>query len=359
MKRLDALRDRLDAAGCDALLVTSLTNIRYLTGFTGSAGLLLVRPDELIFATDGRYKFQSEEQLAESGVDARIEVGAVDVQRRAMVAAATGTGRLGLEAASVTWARQRSFASEWFPDIELVPTVGLVEQLRRVKDQDELALMARAAGVADEALARVKAMLLELPTEAEFGLALDFEMRRLGASSPSFETIVASGPNGAKPHARPSTRRIQPGELIVLDFGALVGGYCSDMTRTVCVGEPGSGTLVRMVEVVAEAQRAGVAAVRAGVTGVEVDRACREVIADAGWSEAFLHSTGHGVGLDIHEAPWVGPTSSDTLDSGHVVTVEPGVYLPEHGGVRIEDSLVVTADGCYPLTHTPKDLILA
>ena len=359
MKRIDALRDRLDTSGCDALLVTSLTNIRYLSGFTGSAGVLLIRPDRMVFATDGRYKFQSEEELAASGVDAEIEVGPVDVQRRALVAAATGINRLGLEATSVTWARQRTLASEWFPNVELVPTVAVVEQLRQVKDADELALMASAASVADEALAHVKALLLERPTEAEFGLALDSEMRRLGATGPSFETIVASGPNGAKPHARPSTRRIQPGELIVLDFGALVSGYCSDMTRTVCVGQPGSSTLLRMVEVVGEAQRAGVAAVRAGATGVEVDRACREVIADAGWSDAFLHSTGHGVGLDIHEAPWVGPTSSDTLESGHVVTVEPGVYLPEHGGVRIEDTVVVTADGCYPLTHTPKDLILA
>jgi Xaa-Pro aminopeptidase len=351
----------LDGAGCDALLVTNPTNIRYLTGFTGSAGLLLVTGDGLVLATDGRYKFQSAEQLAAAGVEARIEIGLPEAQREALsrVAVGAGFGRLGLEAASVTWARQRAFASEWFPDVELVPTIGVVEALRRVKDPEELALMARAAQVADDSLAAVKALLLEGPTEAEFGLTLDTEMRRRGATGPSFETIVASGPNAAKPHARPSARRIQPGELVVLDFGALVSGYCSDMTRTVCVGEPRSAVLTRMVEVVAEAQRRGVAGVRSGATGVEVDRACREVIADAGWSDAFLHGTGHGVGLDIHEAPWVGPNSSDTLESGHVVTVEPGVYLPEHGGVRIEDTVVVTGDGCYPLTHTPKDLILA
>jgi Xaa-Pro aminopeptidase len=259
----------------------------------------------------------------------------------------------------VTWARQQAFAADWFPGAELVPTVGVVEALRRVKDAEELELMARAARVADESLAVVKSLLLDGPTEAEFGLALDTEMRRRGATGPSFETIVASGPNAAKPHARPTARRVESGELVVLDFGALVSGYCSDMTRTVCVGEPRSAVLARMVEVVAAAQRAGVAAVRPGATGVEVDRACREVIADAGWSDAFLHGTGHGVGLDIHEGPWVGPTSSDTLAPGHVVTVEPGVYLPEHGGVRIEDTVVVTEDGCYPLTHTPKDLILA
>ena len=357
--RLDRVRSELDAAACDALLVTNLTNIRYLTGFTGSAGLLLVGATGAVLATDGRYKFQAAEQLAAAGVDVRIEVGAVEGQQAALARAAAGIGRLGLEAASVTWARQRAFAAEWFPDAELVPTVAVVEALRRVKDELELELMARAAQVADEALAAVKSMLLDGPTESEFGLALDTEMRRRGATGPSFETIVASGPNAAKPHARPTTRRVEPGELVVLDFGALVSGYCSDMTRTVCVGEPRSPVLSRMVEVVAAAQRAGVALVRPGVSGVEVDRACREVIAEAGWSDAFLHGTGHGVGLDIHEAPWVGPTSSDTLAPGHVVTVEPGVYLPEHGGVRIEDTVVVTEDGCYPLTHTPKDLILA
>jgi Xaa-Pro aminopeptidase len=357
--RLDKLRGGLADSGCDALLVTSLTNIRYLTGFTGSAGLLLVTPGEAVLATDGRYKFQSAEQLEAAGVQARIEIGAVAEQQGALTLAAAGIGRLGLEAASVTWARQRAFATDWFPEAELVPTVGLVEALRRVKDSGELELLARAAHVADEALAAVKGLLLDGPTEAAFGLALDTEMRRRGATGPSFETIVASGPNAAKPHARPTGRRIERGELVVLDFGALVAGYCSDMTRTVCVGEPRSAVLTRMVEVVAEAQRRGVAGVRPGATGVEVDRACREVIADAGWSDAFLHGTGHGVGLDIHEAPWVGPTSSDTLEPGHVVTVEPGVYLPEHGGVRIEDTVVVTDDGCYPLTHTPKDLILA
>ncbi|MGH9150935.1 MAG: M24 family metallopeptidase, partial [Acidimicrobiales bacterium] len=195
-------------------------------------------------------------------------------------------------------------------------------------------------------------------TEAELALALDSEVRRLGASGNSFDTIVASGPNGAKPHARPTGRPVEPGELVVVDFGAVVDGYCSDMTRTVCVGPPRSGTLVRMVEVVAEAQRAGVAAVGAGRRAVDVDAACRQVIAAAGWGDAFVHSTGHGVGLDIHEAPSVSAVSGDTLAAGDVVTVEPGVYLPDHGGVRIEDTVVVTEDGCRPLTLAPKDLII-
>ena len=357
--RLPRLRDALAGAGCEALLVTTLANVRYLTGFSGSAGLLLVLPDELVLTTDGRYQFQSAEQLASAGVEARIAVGNVAAQTDALASAAGSVARLGLEAANVTWARQRSFAADWFPTAELVPTEGLVEGLRRVKDEGEVARMAAAAAVADEALEAVKPLLAERITEAELALALDTEMRRRGASGTSFDTIVASGPNGAKPHARPSARRIEEGELVVLDFGAVVDGYCSDMTRTLCVGPPRSATLARMVEVVAASQQAGVAAVRAGQPAADVDRVCRDVIAAAGWADAFLHSTGHGVGLDIHEAPTVSATSVDTLEPGYVVTVEPGVYLPEHGGVRIEDTVVVTVDGCRTLTLAPKDLVVA
>jgi Xaa-Pro aminopeptidase len=356
--RLPRLRQRLPEAGCDALLVTNLANIAYLTGFTGSAGLLLVLPDRVVLATDGRYRYQSAEQLAAARVDADVVVGPVAEQRDGLGQAAGGAARLGLEATSVTWARQRTFAEEWFEAAELVPTTGVVEELRRVKDAGEIDRMRAAAAVADAALAAVLPTVVAGTTEVELAMALDFAIRRAGASGNSFETIVASGPNGAKPHARPSNRAIGPGELVVVDFGAVVGGYCSDMTRTVCLGPPASPTLARMVEVVAESQRAGVAAVRAGRPAVEVDQVCRDVIDDAGWGEAFSHSTGHGVGLDIHEAPTLSKTSGDTLAAGHVVTVEPGVYLPEHGGVRIEDTVVVTQSGCEPLTMSPKELVL-
>jgi Xaa-Pro aminopeptidase len=187
-------------------------------------------------------------------------------------------------------------------------------------------------------------------------LALDTAMRRLGAEDRAFETIVASGPNAAKPHARPTKRAIVAGDPVVVDFGAIFEGYRSDMTRTFCVGGEPSGTLARVFEVVTRAQAAGVAAVRAGVTAGDIDKACRDVIADAGWRDAFEHGTGHGVGLDIHEAPAVGPGSTAILDTDVVVTVEPGVYLAGIGGVRVEDTVVVTADGCHTLTRFPKDI---
>jgi Xaa-Pro aminopeptidase len=354
--RIERLRAALGAQA-EAVVVTSLTNVRYLTGFTGSAGMLFVFDGESVLVTDGRYAQQSEEQIRAAGADVRVEVAPAVGQSQlcADLVRQAAPDRLGLEAAHVSWARQRTLATDWFPNVELVPTVGLVEGLRRVKDAGELARLARAAAIADHALAVVRGQLADGPTEVEFGLALDTEMRRLGAAGPSFETIVASGPNAAMPHHRPASRQIGRGEAIVLDFGALYDGYCSDTTRTVWVDELRDPQMRRVLEVVAASQAAGVEAVAAGVGCSAVDQVCRDVIAEAGWADRFVHSTGHGVGLDIHEAPSVGSTSTDTLASGHVVTVEPGVYLPGIGGVRIEDTVVVTETGCIPLTNTPKE----
>jgi Xaa-Pro aminopeptidase len=356
--RLGRLGQALTRVGTEALLVSSRTNIRYLTGFTGSAGLLFVVPGEVVLLTDGRYGTQATEELAAAGVDARVVVArAADQAAQAQeIVAAHRVSSLGLEAAHISWARQRAFSADWFPDVELLPTIDVVEDLRRTKDAGELARLAAAATIADQALNEVRPQLDQGLTEEAFGRTLDFEMRRWGASGPSFDTIVASGPNAAMPHHRPGSRVIRGGEPVVLDFGARFDGYCSDMTRTVWVGEVADPTLRRAVDVVLASQAAGVAAVRAGISCADVDQACRQVIADAGWADFFVHGTGHGVGLDIHEAPSVAATSTDTLEAGNVVTVEPGVYLPGLGGVRIEDTVVVTADGCRPLTSTPKDL---
>ncbi|MGI8756789.1 MAG: M24 family metallopeptidase [Acidimicrobiales bacterium] len=352
--RAARLLEGFEEAAVDALLVTNITNIRYLTGFTGSAALVVASAEGLTFVTDGRYGQQATTQLTAAGVAATIEVENLKQKDLVIAAvAASGTRRLGLEADAVTWAAQRTYAETWFPELELVPTTGLVRGLRLVKDDGEIDRLSAAAAIADASLAEVRARLAEGPTEVEFGSELDAVIRRLGADDVSFETIVASGPNGALPHHRPARRTIVEGDLVVVDFGALVDGYHSDMTRTIMVGEA-SPTQARMYEVVALAQAAGVAAVAAGVEAKDVDAACREVIDAAGWIDAFLHSTGHGVGLDIHEDPRVAQTSTATLVDRCVVTVEPGVYLPEHGGVRIEDTVVVTPDGCRPITLTHK-----
>lgn len=356
-ERSDRLRSALAGAGCQALLVTHLTNVRYLTGFTGSAALLVVDEDGLLLVTDGRYEEQASGELELAGVTATLAIGrTVAAQRASVLDRVAGASRVGLEAEHVSWADHGRYAVDWFPTAELVPTTGLVESLRSVKDAGEVARIEAACAIADRALAAARRMLDEHPTEAEFARALDAEVRRQGADEISFDTIVASGPNGSRPHHSPGARTIERGDLVVVDFGALVDGYHSDMTRTIAVGGAGSldDTQARMVDVVTAAQAAGVAAVRAGATVAEVDAACRTVIADAGWGDAFVHGTGHGVGLDIHEEPRVSGTVAATLADGHVITVEPGVYLPGHGGVRVEDTVVVTAGGCRTLTRAPK-----
>ncbi len=372
--RLGRLRALLADAGDEGrpvggLLVTTPANIRWLTGFSGSAGLLLVTPDRAVLTSDGRYRTQSSEQLAQSGVDSDVEVviGGVQAQREALRAGAEGVADLGLEADQVTWSGQRSW-TEVFAPSPLVPTRGLVERLRVVKDPGEVARMERAAAIADEALAAVLPLLAAVASsaggpdsggglsESRFAAALDHAMRERGAEDRAFETIVASGENSAKPHARPGGRTIRPGDPVVVDFGAMFEGYRSDMTRTFCVGGPPSGRLATVFDVVAESQRLGVAQVEPGVSAGSVDRACREAIAASGWADRFEHGTGHGVGLDIHEGPSVGPGSTAILAPGTVVTVEPGVYLPGTGGVRIEDTLVVTEHGSRSLTRFPKEV---
>jgi Xaa-Pro aminopeptidase len=356
--RLPRLRERFDGAGIDALLVTRLPNVRYLTGFTGSAGMLLVRPADAVLVTDGRYRDQAAEQVDAVGAAARVDVGTTQARQREILQALTvEIGHLGLEAQAVSWAQQRAFASEWFPDTELIATEHLVEAFRMVKDPGEVARVRAACAIADDALAEVLPSLHDAPTERDFALRLEFAMRERGASGVSFDPIVASGPNGAKPHARPSDRPIAPHELVVIDFGCIVDGYCSDMTRTVSVGDPGDDAR-RLWDTVLLSQRAGRDAVAVGVECAAVDKACRDVIDDAGFGDAFVHGTGHGVGLEIHEDPRVAATAGGTLDAGHVVTVEPGVYLPGVGGVRIEDTVVVTSDGPVALTEFPKDLVL-
>jgi Xaa-Pro aminopeptidase len=356
--RVDRLRGSLDAAGCDAVVVTNLTNIHYLTGFSGSAAILVVTADDdeaPLFVTDGRYGEQAADELERAGVEARLEVRLTsDAQRTLLGEALDGVDRIGLESEDVSWAQKRSLSSEAFPKARVIPTRGLVEEFRQFKDEGEVSRIAAACAMADAALAAVRHRLSEQPTESEIALELEWQMRRLGADGVSFESIVASGPNGARPHHRAGLRRVEEGDLVVLDFGALLEGYHSDMTRTLAVGEL-SETQARMWDVVHEAQAKGVAAVQAGVSAREVDEACRTVIRDAGWADAFSHGTGHGVGLDIHEGPRVGTTSDATLAAGHVITVEPGVYLAEHGGVRIEDTVVVTAEGSRTLTRAPKE----
>jgi Xaa-Pro aminopeptidase len=339
----------------EAILVTKRENVRYLSGFSGSAGMLLVAPSVAVLFTDGRYREQAAPELAAAGVVAELEIDRLPGQIAALKRATSQLPALALEEHAVSWALQRRLADEL--GAELVPSGALVEQLRVVKDAGELARIEAACDIADVALAQVKEQLASRCTENELAAELEHEMRRRGASGAAFETIVASGPNGARPHARPGERVIERGDLVVIDFGATVAGYRSDMTRTLCAGAP-PDQLRDVVDAVFVAQRAGVRAVKAGASGSDVDRACRESLEAAGLGELFVHGTGHGVGLEVHESPALAVGSADILQAGSVVTVEPGAYLPDLGGVRIEDTLVVTETGARALTKSTKDYTL-
>ncbi len=362
--RLGRLRKRFDEAKIDALIVTNLANVRYLSGFSGSAGVVVVTANGALLTTDGRYRTQSAEQVESAGVAGALDIaiGKADDQRGAIHAAlrVAGATRVGLEADDVTWAASRRWRELFEGEAEGVAVTGAVEALREVKDAGELDRMARAAQIADAALAEVLPMLKDIATtkltEAQFALALDTAMRRGGAEDRAFDTIVAAGPHSAKPHHQPTEQVLERGQPMVVDFGATFEGYRSDMTRTFWLGGEPTGEMARVFEVVRDSQARGVAAVKAGVGAKDVDTVCRDVITEAGWADRFEHGTGHGVGLDIHEAPTVSQQGTAILAPGFVVTVEPGVYLPGVGGVRIEDTLAVTEDGSRSLTAFTKDV---
>ena len=350
--RADRVRARLDSVGVDGLAITDLTNVRWLTGFTGSNGAVALLPDRLVLVTDGRYRDRAADELAAAGVEAEIVIGFTQAeQHEAFVSAFAGLGRVGAEAASLTHAKWQRLAN----DLQLVAADGQIEDERRVKDAGEIARIAAACRAADAALAEVAPLLGDGVTEADVRTELEYRMRCHGADGPSYDTIVASGPNhAARPHHQPSRRPIVEGDTVVIDVGAMVDGYHSDMTRSYVIGEPTSAQR-ELYEVLLEIQLAGLSAVRSGVAARDVDAVCRSMATQGGYGDWFLHSTGHGVGLLIHEEPYESPVSESHLRVGDVVTVEPGLYRVGFGGFRIEDLIEVTETGCRILTESPKD----
>jgi Xaa-Pro aminopeptidase len=350
--RADRVRQRLVSAEVGALAVTDLTNVRWLTGFTGSNGSVAVLPDRLVLVTDGRYRDRAADELAAAGVEAEIVVGFTQAsQHEAFVAAFEGIDTIGAEARSLTYAKWRTLGA----DLKLVAADGLVEDERRVKDPGEIARIARACRYADAALAEVAPMLGDGLSEADVRTELEYRMRRHGADGPSYDTIVASGPDhAARPHHHAGDRMIVEGDSVVIDVGALVDGYHSDMTRSYVIGEP-TNQQTDLYDLLLEIQLAGIAAVGPGAPARDVDAACRSMAMISGYGDWFLHSTGHGVGLLIHEDPFESPVSKSDLRVGDVVTVEPGLYRVGFGGFRIEDLVEVSDTGCRILTESPKD----
>ena len=351
MTRADRLAALLDEREIDVLLVTDLVNVRWLTGYTGSNGAALVGLDMRCFLTDFRYVAQAEHQVHEF----ERRIGQVDLLGDAIAVLPEGDVRLGIEDQHLSVRTYRRLREALPDSVELVPAGGAVERLRERKDADEVARIRAAAELADAALLATLRDGLVGRTERAVAFAIEQEMRRLGADRPSFETIVAAGPHGALPHAVPRPAEIPDDCLVTIDWGAQLDGYCSDCTRTYAVGEPGERAR-EVHELVRSAQQAALEAIAPGVSGRDADAVARDLIAAAGYGEHFGHGLGHGVGLEIHEAPRLARTSDATLAAGHVVTVEPGVYLAGELGVRIEDLVVVTDDGCERLSTLPEEL---
>jgi len=354
--RRACIAERLPALGVDALIVTRLPNVRYLTGFTGSNGQVVVAADgSASFLTDGRYAEQASHEVPDVPTTEYREgypQPLVDACR------AFGGSRIAFERRGLTYAGWERL-SELADGLELVPADEEVERLRLVKDAEEVSMIARAQGFADDAFDKVvlNGGLRAGVTERALARELEDAMLDAGADDRAFDSIVAFGEDAAEPHHDPTDRELAPGDLVKLDFGAVSRGYHSDMTRTIAFGEP-DPRLREIRDLVAAAQRAGVEAVRPGASSVDVDAAARAVISDAGYAEAFPHGLGHGVGLEIHEDPFLRWDAGDELAIGVVVTIEPGVYIPGLGGVRIEDMVEVTADGGREIPRSTKELIV-
>jgi Xaa-Pro aminopeptidase len=357
--RADRLAELVAEEGLDQLIVGDLVrpgdssgdaiaNSRWLTGFGGTSCLAVVGPETRVFITDFRYT-----ERAEIEVDGSFERVTAASRLLPELASRLG-GRVGFDDTATSVANLEKLTEELPEGVDLVAAGGLVERLRRPKDETELAAIAEAARITDDAYETVLAGGLAGRTERDVAAAAHARIRELGAE-PSFPAIVAAGANGALPHADPSEREIATGDLVVWDMGARVDGYCSDCTRTFGVGAVSDGAR-EVYELVRAAQQAGLDAVRPGVGGEEADEAARAVIREGGYEEHFGHGLGHGVGLEVHEAPRLGKTSEDVLEAGEVVTVEPGIYLPGEFGVRIEDLVCVTEDGCEILTSLGKEL---
>ncbi|WP_093335547.1 M24 family metallopeptidase [Salibacterium halotolerans] len=352
MNRIDNVREKLRGLKGDAVIIDSPANRRYISGFTGTAGAALITLQNAYFITDFRYVEQAEAQCTGFEVVRHTssvyeKAGELLKQEQAAV--------LVFEKDHVSYSGFESLQRN--TKVELTPVSGLLEEIRLIKTEDELDVLQKAVDIADRAFEHIASYIKPGVKEIDVSNELEFFMRREGAVSSSFDIIAASGVRSALPHGVASEKEIQSGELLTLDFGAYFKGYCSDITRTVAVGEP-SSRLREIYQVVHEAQLKALEEIKPGMTGVEADAAARDHIVKHGFGEYFGHGLGHGLGMEVHEGPRLSPKSNQVIEPGMVVTVEPGVYVPEVGGTRIEDDIVITEDGNKTLSKSPKELMI-
>lgn len=352
IERCEKLMNVLSAQDIDGALITSKTNIRYFSGFTSDEAVLVITRDKRVLLTDFRYTIQSKEQAPD--FETRETSRAIAADEIAAVLKEAGVKRCAFEDGYLT---VRAFNNYKDLPVELIPMTPAIDRVRLVKSGYEVECLKKAQSIADAAFAELIGVIHSGMTEKEVANELDHLLRKHGADENSFDTIVGSGPNGALCHATPGARKLQKGDLVVIDFGAKYMGYCSDMTRTVAIGEP-CDELKKIYGIVLKAQLAALDALKPNMSAKELDGVARGVITEAGYGPTFGHSLGHGFGLDIHEAPYASSRSEDTLVPGSTITVEPGIYVEGLGGVRIEDDCVLTEDGYIDLAHTGKDLII-
>jgi Xaa-Pro aminopeptidase len=355
LERLDKLRKALAEKALDGFLVSNLSNCRYLSGFTGSTGWIMVTTKRAGIAVDSRYAEQAKKECP--GYEVLPIRGNIQ-DWFFPLASDFSTTRWGIEPSSLSLYSYQQItehsAKEHLP-FQFISTQNLIESIRAVKDQDELERITQACKLADDAYEHAVASVRAGMTEHQLAWEVERFMREHGSDPLTFEVIVASGPNSAMPHAKPGDRPIAEGEPIILDFGACVGGYCSDFTRTICLGEPQTN-LQKIYSVALGSQLTAIETIQAGMTGETADQLARTVIAEAGYGDAFTHGLGHGIGLDVHEAPRVGAKSTDVLTPGMTFTIEPGIYISGWGGVRIEDTVVIENKSVRTLTRSKKSL---
>ncbi|WKA56389.1 M24 family metallopeptidase [Planococcus shixiaomingii] len=348
--KLQKLRTEMENQQLEALLVTSHYNLRYVTNFTGSAGLALITQDKAWFITDFRYTEQAAAQAAEFEV---VQAKTNLLEEVADLVKEQKLGAIAFEQDYVTYATFVQYKEKLAA--ELKPVSGLIEKIRMIKSPEEISILKQAAKIADAAYEHICGFIRAGRTELEVSNELEFFMRQQGATSSSFDIIVASGLRSAMPHGVATDKVIEQGDMVTLDFGALYNGYISDITRTVAVGEP-SEQLKEIYQIVLDSQVLGVEKIGPGMTGIQADAIARDYIKSKGYGEAFGHSTGHGIGLEVHEGPGLSSKSDTILEPGMAVTVEPGIYLPGVGGVRIEDDILITESGNERLTNSTKEL---
>lgn len=351
-QRVENLRKLMSHQDLPAFLVTSPYNLRYLTNFTGTTGLALITLDKAFFVTDFRYMEQASQQAKDYEIVQNV--GPI-FQEVARLLGENKIDEVAFEEEQVSFATY-GMLQDLFP-CDLTPISGMIESLREVKDEEEIAITKKATSISDAAFQHILKFIKPGLSEIEIANELDFYMRSLGASGVSFDTIVASGFRSAMPHGVASKKQVALGDMITLDFGCYYEGYVSDMTRTFALGDPGD-ELKEVYQIVLAANQAVIAAAKAGTTGEKLDKIARKVIGDAGYGKAFGHGLGHGIGLEIHEGPAVSKTNQTPFVTGNIITDEPGIYLPGLGGVRIEDDLLILPKGNEVLTQAPKEFII-